>query len=151
VLTSLEQKTFGHTHLDVAAAMMRDWGLPKLFTDAVLFHENPALADFGIESRSGRLAYCLHLATKIAHLCFVPQPGRAAEFVRLLPLSKDLGIPDGNLVALGDQMLREWNDWSAMLELGVREVVPFSALEAEPGSPGIVLTGTAETGHPRGR
>jgi two-component system cell cycle response regulator len=118
--------------IDVAAAMMRDWGLPKLFTDAVLFHENPALADFGIESRSGRLAYCLHLATKIAHLCFVPQPGRAAEFVRLLPLSKDLGIPDGNLVALGDQMLREWNDWSAMLELGVREVVPFSALEAEP-------------------
>jgi diguanylate cyclase (GGDEF)-like protein len=132
VLTSLEQKAFGHTHLDVAAAMMRDWGLPKLFTDAVLFHENPALADFGMESRSGRLAHCLHLANKIAHLCFVPQPGRAAEFVQLLPLAKELGIPDGNLVALGDQMLREWNDWSAILELGVREVVPFSALEAEP-------------------
>jgi CheY-like chemotaxis protein len=131
-LTALEQKAFGHTHLDVAAAMMHDWGLPKLFTDAVLFHEDPSLADFGMESRSGRLANCLHLATKIAHLCFVPQPGRAAEFVRLLPLAKELGIPDGNLVALGDQMLREWKDWSTMLELGVREVVPFSALEAEP-------------------
>jgi two-component system cell cycle response regulator len=133
-LTTLEQKTFGHTHLDVAAAMMRDWGLPKLFTDAVLFHETPQLADFGIETRSGRLAYCLKLATQLADLCFLPQQERGSEFFKLLPQAKELGIPDGNLVALGDQMLREWKDWSAMLELGVREVVPFSALEVEPES-----------------
>jgi two-component system cell cycle response regulator len=136
VLTTLEQKAFGHTHLDVAAAMMRDWGLPKLFTDAVLFHEAPQLADFGIESRSGRLAYCLKLATQLADLCFVSQQERGSDFFKLLPLAKELGIPDGNLVALGDQMLREWNDWSAMLELGVREVAPFSSLEAEPEHPG---------------
>ena len=130
LLTTLEQKAFGHTHLDVAAAMMRDWGLPKLFTDAVLFHEAPQLADFGIESRSGRLAYCLKLATQLADLCFLPQQERGPEFFKLLPQAKELGIPDGNLVALGDQMLREWKDWSAMLELGVREVAPFSTLEA---------------------
>ena len=129
-LTSLEQKAFGHTHLDVAAAMMRDWGLPKLFTDAVLFHEAPQLADFGIESRSGRLAYCLKLATQLADLCFLPQLERGPEFFKLLPQAKELGIPEGNLIALGDQMLREWKDWSAMLELGVREVAPFSTLEA---------------------
>ncbi len=133
-LTTLEQKAFGHTHLDVAAAMMRDWGLPKLFTDAVLFHEAPQLADFGIETRSGRLAYCLKLAAQLADLCFLPQQERGPEFFKLLPQAKELGIPDGNLVALGDQMLREWKDWSAMLELGVREVVPFSALEVEPES-----------------
>jgi diguanylate cyclase (GGDEF)-like protein len=134
-LTALEQKAFGHTHLDVAAAMMRDWGLPKLFTDAVLFHEAPQLADFGIESRSGRLAYCLKLATQLADLCFLPQQERGPEFFKLLPQAKELGIPDGNLVALGDQMLREWKDWSAMLELGVREVAPFSTLEASAESP----------------
>ena len=136
VLTTLEQKTFNHTHLDVAAAMMRDWGLPKLFTDAVLFHEAPQLADFGIESRSGRLAYCLKLATQLADLCFLPQQERGPDFFKLLPLAKELGIPDGNLVALGDQMLREWKDWSAMLELGVREVAPFSSLEVEAEHPG---------------
>jgi diguanylate cyclase (GGDEF)-like protein len=135
VLTTLEQKAFGHTHLDVAAAMMRDWGLPKLFTDAVLFHEAPQLADFGIESRSGRLAYCLKLATQLADLCFLPQQERGPEFFKLLPQAKELGIPDGNLIALGDQMLREWKDWSAMLELGVREVAPFSTLEAGAESP----------------
>jgi diguanylate cyclase (GGDEF)-like protein len=128
-LTAQEMKAFGHTHLDVAAAMMRDWGLPKLFTDAVLFHEAPELAELGIESRSGRLAVCLRLATQLANLCFVPQAERAAEFAKLLPLAKELGIPDGNLAALGDQMLREWKDWSALLELDVHEVAPFSTLE----------------------
>lgn len=100
----------------------------------MLFHEAPQLADFGIETRSGRLAYCLKLAAQLADLCFLPQQERGPEFFKLLPQAKELGIPDGNLVALGDQMLREWKDWSAMLELGVREVVPFSALEVEPES-----------------
>jgi CheY-like chemotaxis protein len=100
--------------------------------------ERRQLADFGIESRSGRLAYCLHLATQDCRSLLRAAAGtRRRNSSSLLPLSKDLGIPDGNLVALGDQMLREWKDWSAMLELGVREVVPFSALEAEPESPGI--------------
>ena len=128
-LTALEQKAFGHTRLDVAAAMMRDWGLPKLFTDAVLFHEAPQRAEFGPESRSGRLTNCLHLGAQLADLCFVPQVERAAGFVKLLAPAQELGITDGNLAALGDQMLREWKEWSALLELGMREVAPFSALE----------------------
>jgi two-component system cell cycle response regulator len=130
-LAALEQKAFGHTHIDVAAAMMRDWGLPKLFTDAVLFHETPDRAEFGAESRSGRLVNCLHLAAQLADLCFMPAPMRAAGFVKLLPLAQELGVPDGNLAALGDQLLREWKDWSALLELDVREVTPFSTLAVD--------------------
>jgi diguanylate cyclase (GGDEF)-like protein len=56
---------------------------------------------------------------------------RAAGFVKLLPLAQELGVPDGNLVALGDQLLREWKDWSALLELDVREVTPFSTLAVD--------------------
>jgi hypothetical protein len=40
-----------------------------------------------------------------------------------------LDIADGNLALLGDQMLSEWKDWSQLLEIAVREVTPFSALE----------------------
>ena len=130
-LAALEQKAFGHTHIDVAAAMMRDWGLPKLFTDAVLFHETPDRAEFGAESRSGRLVNCLHLAAQLSELCFMPAPMRAAGFVKLLPLAQELDVPDGNLAALGDQLLREWKDWSALLELDVREVTPFSTLAVD--------------------
>lgn len=139
-LTELEKEAFGYSHLDVAVAMMRDWGLPKLFTDAVLFHETPNLADFSATSRSARLVNSLHLAARMADLCFMPQAERAAEFLTLLPLAQDLGIADGNLATLGDQMLSEWAEWSALLQLTVHAVVPFSRLvvnddnvEAPPG------------------
>jgi diguanylate cyclase (GGDEF)-like protein len=128
-LTTLEKEAFGHTHLDVAAAMMRDWGLPKLFTDAVLSHETPEPANFGLESRSARLTHCLHLGAKLADLCFIPQAERGVEYVKLLPLARNLGIENDNLATLGDQMLREWADWSALLQLTVHEVAPFSTLE----------------------
>ncbi len=128
-LTGLEAHAFGHTHLEVASAMMIDWGLPRLFTDAVLYHEKPDLAAFDEDSRRGRLVNCLHLGSAMADLCFQPLAERAAEFAKLRPLADKLGIADGDLARLGDQMLREWAEWSALLEIEVREVAPFSTLE----------------------
>lgn len=127
-LMVLEQQAFGYTHPEVASAMMRDWGLPKLFTDAVLLHETLKLPDFGKQSRSARLVNCLHLGARMAELCFMPQAERATEFQKLLPFAQELGIADANLGALGDQMLHEWKDWGALLTLSVPEVTPFSAL-----------------------
>lgn len=127
-LTVLEREAFDYSHLDVAAAMMRDWGLPKIFADAVLFHETPKLAEVGPTSRNARLINCLHLGARMADLCFLPQAERAAEFLTLLPLAQELGVADSNLATLGDQMLREWKEWSGLLEISVREVTPFSTL-----------------------
>jgi diguanylate cyclase (GGDEF)-like protein len=133
-LTRLEREAFGHTHLDVAAAMMLDWGLPKLFADTVLFHETPELADFAAGSRSARLVGCLYLGARMADLCFMPQSERGKEFLKLLPPAQELGIADGNLAPLGDQMLREWKDWSVLLEIAAPEVLPFSSLEITAGN-----------------
>ncbi len=128
-VTALENEAFGHNHLDVAAAMMLDWGLPRLFTDAVLLHETPELSEFAAESRSARLVNCLHLGAQLANLCFLPQTELGTEFLKLLPLGKKLGFADDNLAALGDQMLREWKEWGAMLEIRMPEVAPFSTLD----------------------
>jgi diguanylate cyclase (GGDEF)-like protein len=129
-LTALENQGFGHTHLDIASAMMQDWGLPKLFTDAVLFHETPELSKFGAESRGARLVDCLYLGERMAELCFMPLTERSEGFLKLLPLAQKLGIADDNLTTLGDQLLREWVDWSALLNLPVHDVAPFSMLDA---------------------
>ena len=125
-LTALETEAFGYNHLDVAAAMMRDWGLPKLFTDAVQFHEEPGLAELNAASRSARLVNSLHLGARMADLCFKPQTERGAEFLTLLPLAQELGIAETSMTTLGDQMLNEWAEWSALLEISVRHAVPFS-------------------------
>jgi len=129
-LGDLENAAFGHNHLDVAVAMMKDWGLPRLFTDAVLFHETPELADFDAGSRSAQLASCVHLGARMANLCFLPQDECAGEFATLLPLARQLGIADDALGRLGDQMLREWADWGVLLEIPVHQTKPFSTLHA---------------------
>jgi HD-like signal output (HDOD) protein len=127
-LSALESKEFGFTHLDVAAAMMKDWGLPRLFADAVQFHESPELAGIDAGSRSEKLLNCVHLGARLADFCFEPESRRGEEFRALVPLALNLGIATEALTALGDQMLREWAEWGALLEISVHEVAPFATL-----------------------
>ena len=107
---------------------MKDWGLPKFFADAVLFHEIPESADFSADSRSARLVRCIHLGVRMSDLCFMPQSGRAMEFMNLLSLARNLGIGGDDFVKLGDQMRRELKDWSALLDIKSNEMQPFSEL-----------------------
>ena len=131
-LTALEGAAFGYTHLEIAAAMMKDWGLPKLFADAVLFHEAPALSEFDPSSRSAKLVNCVHLGARMADLCFMQESMRAAEFRQLALLASALGIAEGSFTALCDQMLLEWAEWGALLEIPVHEVAAFSTLLPAP-------------------
>jgi diguanylate cyclase (GGDEF)-like protein len=131
-LTALEKHTFGYTHLEVAAAMMRDWGLPRLFADAVLFHEAPEAAEFEADSRGARLVRCMSLASRLADVCFLGDGERRSEFGKLLPQANELGIEEESLAGLGDQMLREWAEWGTLLDIVVRDLGPFSGM----GSPG---------------
>jgi len=127
-LSTLEEQTFGLTHTQVAAAMMADWGIPKLFTDAVLFHEAPERSDFPVDSRSNRLVLSLHLAKLMAASCFMEDVQRAEKLTELYPVAQKLGLTSDTLLALGDQMLTEWKDWSSLLEIATHEVTAFTGL-----------------------
>lgn len=128
-LTGIEEHTFGYSHVEVASAMMLDWGLPRLFCDAVLHHEHPDARDMSRDSRGARLVRCMHLASRLAELCFIQGDERRAGFQDLLPLARELEIADGNLAVIGDQMLSEWMEWSKLLEIAVREVTPFTEID----------------------
>ena len=140
-LTDAEAGAFGYTHVEVAAAMMQDWGLPRMFCDAVLHHEMVGSGNPPRDARTSCLIRCMHLAARMADLCFMDPEQRVPEFQNLLPLARELEIADGSLAQLGDQMLGEWAEWSRLLEIAVRDVTPFSALtpalepSGEPGEP----------------
>jgi diguanylate cyclase (GGDEF)-like protein len=125
-LVALEEKAFGHTHWDVSAAMMLDWGVPKLFTIAVLTHENSEEVE--PISRSLKLALCLNLGARLSSLCFLPESQQAAAFAQLTPVAKLLGVDESSFIALGDRLLQEWHDWSALLNLSTHSVRSFSTL-----------------------
>lgn len=128
---ALEEQAFGLTHTQIAAAMMADWGIPKLFTDAVLFHETPQTANFPEDSRNARLVWCLHLAKQMADSCFMDDMQRAAQLPELFPAGEKLGISAATLVTMGDQMLVEWKEWSALLEITAPNVSAFTDLKTD--------------------
>ncbi len=129
-LTALEKEAFGYTHLDLAVALMSDWGVPRLYSEAVLFHEAPELADFDEGSRSSRTVQCVQLGARLVGHCLLPQDQRGPDLASLLLLAREIGIADADLARLGNQMLREWRDWSVVLGIAVRDVAPFSTIDA---------------------
>ena len=47
----LEKKTFATDHNELTAALLHDWGLPKVLVDPALYHEDPASGKFAEGSR----------------------------------------------------------------------------------------------------
>ena len=130
-IADIEEQTFGLTHTQIAAAMMLDWGIPKLFADAVRFHEVPDASNFPEDSRSARLVWCLHLARRMADSCFLDDAERPAHFAILCPIAQKLGISPESLSVLGDQMLAEWREWSADLQIAAHDVTAFKSLKLD--------------------
>jgi len=133
-LSELEATTFGFTQLEVGTAMMRDWGLPKLFTDAVLYHEAPEKSPFQPDSRGAKLVDCLHFADHFASLCFMKDGPRRAGLAELLLLANKLDVADDAVLALSDEILGEWREWSAMLTVPVHELTTFTTLANSPAA-----------------
>lgn len=125
-LLQLEEESFGLNHAEISAAMMTDWGIPKFFSEAVLYQELPGLAGFSDNSRRVRLTLSFHLAWLLATLCFKDETERPGHMTRIYPIGRKLDLDSEMLVSIANQMLVEWKEWSALLEIQVRNVASFS-------------------------
>lgn len=124
-LLQLEEENFGLNHAEISAAMMADWGIPKFFSEAILYQELPGLAGFSENSRRARLILCFHLAWLLAALCFTDEAERPERMARIYPIGRKLDLDGEMLVSIANQMLVEWKEWSALLEIQVRNVASF--------------------------
>jgi len=124
-LLQLEEESFGLNHAEISAAMMADWGIPKFFSEAVLYQELPGLAGFSENSRRARLIWSFHLAWQLAALCFTKESKRSERMAELYPIGRKLDLDADMLVSIANQMLLEWKEWSALLEIPVQHVAAF--------------------------
>lgn len=141
-LVDLEQRSFAMNHRDLTLAMLTDWGLPKIFTEAAYYFEQPERAAFQAEGREQALTQSLVLAEAIAELCL----GAELERPRLLPpifeRAARLGLDEEAVVALCDRLAKEWHEWGALLKLPAASLAPFAELAesasalATPAPPG---------------
>lgn len=125
-LAAAEFERFGLNHRSLSSEMMTDWGIPKLFIDAVSFHENPDLSGFAEGSRQRKLTYTLRLAALIADIFLSSENAREALLSQLFQLGSTLGIGAEQVVDITNLTLREWDDWGKLLNIKTSAVPTFA-------------------------
>lgn len=128
-LVAAERRLFGLDHRLLSAEMMADWGIPKLFIDAVSFHENPEASGFAEGSRQSKLIYSLQLAALLADIFLATENVRDAMLPRLFNLGIDLGIGPVQLVDIANQTAREWSEWGKLLNIKTSTIPAFAVPE----------------------
>ena len=132
-LINLERAEFGFDHNQLTRAMLVDWGLPQVFQEAVLHHEDPGHASFAEGSRGWHLLNALHIADYFSRVCLAQGTHRRKMVSKLILTASKLGVEIDALTRLGDKSVREWQEWSKLCEIHSAEVPPFAQLlEAVP-------------------
>ncbi len=140
-IEAAETAHFGLSHRDLSAEMMLDWGIPKLFIDAVFHHEIPENSGFTEGSRQYKLTYTLQLAALLADTFLADDHARITLTPRLFTLGYRLGINPEQVVNIANQTLREWDDWGKLLNLKTyiipEFVVPEDLATPTPAAPEV--------------
>ena len=143
-LTSLERAEFGFDHNQLTQAMLADWGMPRVFQEAALYHEDPGQSSFAEGSRDWRLLNVLHIANYLSTVCLAQEPHRRKMVSKLILIATRLGVESDMLTKLGDKSVREWHEWSKLCGIRSAEIPPFaSLLEAIPLAPTMLEIGDA--------
>ena len=125
---ALESERFAINHRDLAADMLADWGLPRIYCAAVRAHESCDAAGFNEDSREYRLTQSLALSRLIADVCTAAESERAALMPRLFELGARLSIERDELTPLCDNAVREWREWASILGVAAPKVSGFDEL-----------------------
>lgn len=116
-LNAAERNRFGMSHCDLGAEMMADWGIPRLFIDAVLFHEHPETSGFAEGSRQCKLTYTLQLAALIADACLENERARDRLMPGTFQTADILDLKNEQVIDIANQVLNEWYDWGCLLKI----------------------------------
>ena len=119
-----EQKQFFTDHLEMAHAMLKDWGLPAVHYDAIYgMYELDRL--ISTNPRTKAMAQYLNLSARIASLCI---HGSSKDHPLYRSLEKEAikaGIDPDELSSIFENTLSIWNDWSQLLDVPVQEAPDY--------------------------
>jgi two-component system cell cycle response regulator len=128
VLTELESSRFGMNHAELGAAMLADWGMPRVFTEAAYCSDGLGDCKFPDGSRERTLTEELMVARTMGQLCLTPEATRPPVMRRLLQLTSRLDFDEKMTTELCDDVAREWVDWGSLLNVTAEMLPPFEHL-----------------------
>jgi HD-like signal output (HDOD) protein/ActR/RegA family two-component response regulator len=132
-LAQCEAARFGLEHRDLTTYLLHDWGIPKLFIDALYHHEQPEDSGLPDGSRCRRLAYLLNMATLIADVCMQSEAARQEVVPRLYTMGNTLGLDAERIARLTDEAVRDWREWGNMLHIRTHAVQPLTETRPDDG------------------
>ncbi|MDB5801724.1 MAG: diguanylate cyclase response regulator [Rhodocyclales bacterium] len=145
-LTQLETARFGMNHAELGAAMLADWGMPRVFTEAAYHSDSLGDCRFPDGSRERTLTEALMVARTMGQLCLTPEAARPPVMRRLLQLSSRLAFDEKTTIDLCDDVAREWVDWGSLLNVSAEILPPFEHLtrvtQADEIAPTVVEAAT---------
>lgn len=150
-LARMEGDAFAMTHCELSAAMLADWGLPKIFVESVRRHEDAADAGSEDNGRDRMLVRMLALAREIAELCLAAADERPQHMTRLLALGGSAAVGADEIGPLCDRVVREWREWAGMLQVVSQPLPPFDEMARAQAAPVTSVARTAPAGPPPDR
>jgi two-component system, cell cycle response regulator len=127
-LLALEQQHFVTDHKQLTAALMSDWGLPKVLIEPTLHQDDPASCRHEPGSRAHSLTSSLNLAGVLAELCLAPEQSRRLRLPELFLLGARIGIDAERISKIADQTVLDWQEWGKLLALPAYPL-PYSFAE----------------------
>ncbi len=117
-LYEAQRHHFGLTQRDMTTFMLQDWGIPKLFIDALYYHEDPLASGYAENSRPLRITCTLQLASLMARACM--NTNIDEELIsRINTFGACLQLEPDQLEVMIEQTKVEWKDWCNMLDIHV--------------------------------
>ncbi|MGH8671231.1 MAG: HDOD domain-containing protein, partial [Burkholderiales bacterium] len=113
----LERDCFGTDHNELSAALLEDWGMPKVFADAALYHERPNQAKVTNNPRTHMLAYLLHIASFWGAICSSEQEPSESDVRKLFSMARKAGLDDSTLTGMNEELIKEWKDWVKIVDV----------------------------------
>jgi len=120
-----ERERFGTDHVELTAALLEDWRLPRVFVDAVFHSDQPERAGFEPGSRARRLADSVGLARLIGQSFTAEAPVRARLVAPVLSRSAQFGLDPSELPAFYEALGESWKRWGGILSIDLGPVPSF--------------------------
>lgn len=128
LLLEEETRAFAMNHAELGAAMLADWGLPRVFTEGAYHAQSFTETGAPEGSREHTIAQTLAIARQMGDLCLAQEEVRPAMMNRLLALCSRLSFDEETTTALCDGVVREWVEWGALLDVHAESLPPFETL-----------------------
>lgn len=144
-LAGLERSAFAMDHNELTAAMLADWGLPKIFSDVAYHCEERGDSAFPEGTRPWLLVQALAISQYVATICMAADHLRSTLMPRLFLLGSRLETDAETLSATCDQITQSWREWGGLLDLATRDVPSFEELAKAPSAPRILPAPEVET------